>query len=114
MFWSRKLVKFPAHIASKDWVCEEELKRAPLECLFVLTVVASAASDALTVAVIAAVVSNFLADFRGFFDTGVTRVAFKDCVRTGESVDGFVDLEDRPNGVMVKTTRDLSLQLYVL
>lgn len=103
MFWSRKLVKFPAHIASKDWVCEEELKRAPPLGLFVLTAVASAA-DVLTVAVIATVLSNFLAAFRGFFDTGVTSLAFEDCLRTGEGVDGFADREDRPSGVIVTST----------
>ena len=115
MFWLRKLVKFPAHIASKDWVCEEEPKRAPLEGLFVLAAVASAAAaDVLVVVVIATVVSIsgvFLADFRGFFDTDVTNVPFKDCLRTGEGVtegvDGFADREDRFSGVMVKTTLNL-------
>lgn len=115
MFWLRKLVKFPAHIASKDWVCEEEPKRVPLEGLFVLAAVASAAAaDVLAVAVIATVVSIsgvFLADFRGFFDTDVTNVPFKDCLRAGEGVtegvDGFADREDRFSGVMVKATLNL-------
>jgi hypothetical protein len=68
---------------------------------FFLVGVTNAADVFAVVATIAIAVSDFLAAFRGVLVTGVTSLAFKDCLQTREGVKGFGERGDRRSGVMV-------------
>jgi hypothetical protein len=101
IFWSRKLVKFPAHRASNDWVWGEELKSVLESVPLFLVCVTNSADVVAVVAAIATAASDFLAAFRGVLDAGVTILAFEHSLWIGGGVKGFGGRGDRRSGVMV-------------